>query len=228
MEGKSYEVIISDETDLLMQAKRENKATIGLLTDGIEQDFSHVSYAVESMETIDPVYLERVVRRYLKMPWMIAKTERVIIREFCITDLPEVPVFPTDTDADKIFQDEKRLEAYIHHQYGLFEYGIWALIETHTGTLIGKAGISNLSDTDQIELGYHIFPAYQRMGYAKEVCSRILSYAKEELDIKTIHARIDPSNEGSLHLAQSLGFLPMERKYNQLMPDYVQYVLNLR
>ena len=45
-------------------------------------------YAVESLAEIDIEYLERVRRRYNHIPWDIGETDRCLIRELSLSDLP--------------------------------------------------------------------------------------------------------------------------------------------
>ena len=61
-------------------------------------------------------------------------------------------------------------------------------------------------DGEILELGYHIFPEFRRMGYAKEACRSILRYGAEELYVSKFLVRIAPDNEKSKNLAVGLGF----------------------
>ena len=45
-------------------------------------------YAVESLAELDIEYLERVCRRYNHIPWDIGETDRCLIRELSLSDLP--------------------------------------------------------------------------------------------------------------------------------------------
>lgn len=45
-------------------------------------------YAVESLAELDIEYLERVRRRYNHIPWDIGETDRCLIRELSLSDLP--------------------------------------------------------------------------------------------------------------------------------------------
>ena len=45
-------------------------------------------YAVESLAELDIEYLERVRRRYNHIPWDIGETDRCLIRELSLADLP--------------------------------------------------------------------------------------------------------------------------------------------
>ena len=51
----------------------------------------------------------------------------------------------TDTEADRIFCRQQSLSDYIKCQYGFYEYGLWALTNRHTGELMWKAGLIQVS-----------------------------------------------------------------------------------
>lgn len=249
VEGTRYPVIISDEKEALLAANAAGRAIIGLWrrtpepsedeereADGgqqeraIWQDLSPARYLAESIEDLEPEYLERVVRRTFGMPWKIGETRRLIIREFETKDSCHVPPEPEDTEADRIFSRPDLLEEYIRFQYGFYEYGIWALTEKESGKLVGKAGVADLEiDWSQwelteegqpeeeqperaLELGYHIFAPFRACGYASESCREIIRYMRRQFPCR-IYAKIDASNEASIRVARSCGLKLIGRRY---------------
>lgn len=58
-----------------------------------------------------------------------------------------------------------------------------------------------------LELGYHIFSPYRRMGYGLESCQAILKYGRERLGVNRFLVRIDRKNLASKRLAGKLGFV---------------------
>ena len=219
IDGTEYGIVISDETEALLAAKAAGRAIIGLLEaeeeciiqeamDSVgvrccrkreERDLSAASYLVESLDDVDELLVEQVVRRHLGLPWIIAETDRLIIREFQVEDA----------------------ELVLREETDFYEYGIWALIEKASGRLVGKAGLSNpesteVEDEDRmvLEIGYHIFQPYRRQGYAVEACQAILQYAGEQWDDCRIYAKIDASNEASICVAKACGFTPPDQACN--------------
>ena len=92
---------------------------------------------------MDDVYLERIVRRSLGLPWRICETERLLIREFTKEDGTRVLKEPEEeTESDRVFYTPELLDAYIRHQYRFCEYGIWAVVRKSDGALVGTAGVS--------------------------------------------------------------------------------------
>lgn len=164
-------------------------------------------YAVESLAELDIEYLERVRRRYNHIPWDIGETDRCLIRELSLSDLPalyELYDKPGMTDfVEPLYDYETELEyqkAYIENMYGFYEYGMWLVFSKETGMLIGRAGL------EHNELGYMIAPEFQNQGYATEVCRFIIDYARENTDFEELYCRIDERNTASVRLAKKLGF----------------------
>lgn len=165
-------------------------------------------YAVESLAELDIEYLERVRRRYNHIPWDIGETDRCLIRELSLSDLPalyELYAKPGMTDyVEPLYDYETELEyqkAYIENMYGFYEYGMWLVFSKETGKLIGMAGL------EHDELGYMIAQEFQNRGYATEVCRFIIDYARENTDFEELYCRIDERNEASVRLAKRLGFV---------------------
>lgn len=165
-------------------------------------------YAVESLAELDIEYLERVRRRYNHIPWDIGETERCLIRELSLSDLPalyELYDKPGMTDyVEPLYDYETELEyqkAYIENMYGFYEYGMWLVFSKETGKLIGRAGL------EHNEMGYMIAPELWNRGYATEVCRFIIDYARRNTDFEELYCRIDERNAASVRLAKKLGFV---------------------
>lgn len=224
IEGTKYKITVSDDSKALCSAYAEGRAVIGLWDrSNPGQSLSPAAYIVESIKDIDTEFLEKVVRRRHGLPFLIAKTDRLIVREFISEDSHKVPHEPDGGVNGEIFYHQDFLNDYIRCQYGFFEYGIWALMDHKTGMLVGKAGIipMDLSDTKEflpfikekdtpVELGYHIFSSYRKNGYAKEGCKAIVSYASETIASR-IYARILEDNQPSIQLIEALGFTLIAR-----------------
>ncbi len=251
IDGAEYPVTISDDPKTLLAAETAGRVLIGLRQKDADQLWLPADYVIELPEVSegsaaigsvddtagennrenwpDDTWLERVVRRRYGLPWVIARTERLIIREFTPADLPQVIHDPEDTQEDRIFQEAASLKAYIHSQYGFFECGMWALIRRSDGQLVGMAGVvpetaeedpdgktdekrggkehAEKAETGNpvYELGYHIYTPYRRQGYAKEACLRLLKLVKEEYGGQAA-AYVRPDNLASVSLLESLGF----------------------
>lgn len=239
VEDVSYTVVISDEQEALFAADAAGRAIIGLWRQNqVCQSLSPAVFVVECIEDADASYLEQVVRRKLGLPWHIAETDRLLLREFCLADSVYVPEDPVDQASDRIFFTPDALEGYIKNQYGFYQYGIWAVVEKGSGNLVGKAGVSQMNNPClgtqraglehqkiELELGYHIFLPYRNQGYGTEACCAIQTYARDRMDA-ALYAKIDPSNEASIRLIQSCGFRLIERRYSEERRSYCLYGWN--
>ena len=135
---KEIPVLISDEKEALLAAKAAGRATIGLWRPGQEMgDISAAKYVVENPDDVTEVYLERVARRHLGLPWRICETERLVIREMFADDFDEV----WENQIGLGFGSVEELEAYTKNQYVFYEFGFWALLEKASGELVGVAGL---------------------------------------------------------------------------------------
>lgn len=200
VEGKQYPVTVSDENEALLAAAAAGRAIVGIWDPervGPGAGFDACLYLIGEPGAADEMLLERAVRRNAGLPWIIAETDRLLIREFTSED-PLEPESPDDGGG--VFSDRILRENYIAGQYRFHECGLWALVEKQSGAVIGKAGI-----TDG-ELGYHIYEPFRAQGYAMEACGAIIGYGREELGLKRLVIKMENENKASANLAQKLGF----------------------
>ena len=192
----------------IVSSRQQKKIADSLGIASIGEPQCGTRYAVESLAELDIEYLERVRRRYNHIPWDIGETERCLICELSLSDLPalyELYDKPGMTDyVEPLYDYETELEyqkAYIENMYGFYEYGMWLVFSKETGKLIGRAGL------EHNEMGYMIAPELWNRGYATEVCSFIIDYARENTDFEELYCRIDERNVASVRLAKKLGFV---------------------
>lgn len=200
VEGTRYPVTVSDDNEALLAAAAAGRAIIGIWDPSVRPlgaGFDACLYLVCEMEAADDMLLEKAVRRQYGLPWIIAQTKRLLIREFTKDDPLEAE---SDDDGDGVFSDRARREDYIDNQYRFHECGLWALVLKKSGVIIGKAGIT------AGQLGYHIYGPFRGRGYAFEACSAILGYAEEELGLRHVRIKTGEGNEASVRLAEALGF----------------------
>lgn len=159
------------------------------------------------------------------------ETERCVVREITLEDLPELRKIYEQkgiTDyLEPLYGEAEEIaytKAYIEKRYRFFEYGMWVVFHKETGCMIGRAGLENRDVAvgvdeegqtvyeSQVELGYMIAPAFQRQGYASEVCRAILRYAKQELEIPFVNAFIHHENIASLRFIEKMNFQLCDKK----------------
>lgn len=211
-------LLITSRDERIHLAEKWNLATAAYPNPVIPgQSLFEADVLIESFEDVDLEYLERIRRRHHGIPWVIAQTKRCILREICMEDMQalfDLYAEPGMTDyIEPLYPWEQELEyekSYIEHMYRLYEYGMWVVIEKDTGKLIGRAGLEHREYPEEsymeLELGYAIGTAYQRKGYATEVCQAIIAYAQENLEYPRINCLIEKENTASIRFIESLGF----------------------
>lgn len=135
IDGKTYGITVSDEREALLAAKAAGRAFVAVGT----QMFSGigVEYAVESFDAANEEYLERVLRRYLGLPWQITRSDRILIRELTEKDYDCV------CGEEEAFSNREQYLAYLNSQYRFYEYGLWGIERLEDGVLVGTAGVWN-------------------------------------------------------------------------------------
>lgn len=207
--------IITDSEAVILFTSNNNLASAALYTDGNRNcSFSEVLYCIEDIELMSYDRIYKMWQRYFGIPWTIRVTDRLIIREQTIDDIPALYDIYSDEEASRYMEDlykdpeEERdyLQKYIDNQYRFFEYGVWALTLKDSGKLIGRAGLSAREGYDALEIGYILGKPYRGQGYATEAVTAVMEYAEEELDVHDFIAFSKEKNTASLRLLESLGF----------------------
>lgn len=180
------------------------------------ESLSACKILLEGFQEIDRGFLENVYTRACGLPVQIAETKRLIIREMTLEDLDEVNALYREGDSAVFFpeaslerqEEEERIKAYITYMYGLYQFGMWVVIEKESRKLIGRAGfgIADYLDFSEVDMGYLIGRSYRRRGYGEEACRAVLEYAKSVLDFPGVSAYVDSENQESLGLLRKLGF----------------------
>ena len=213
-----------DEILCLVETDREERMALdlGLFCVGYlnpafpDEHLSGCRILLEGFQEIDRIFLENVHTRALGMPVLIAETGRLLIREMTLGDLdkinalyqeePSVSLSP-ELSLDRQ-EEEEKIKAYIAYMYGLYQFGMWVVIEKKSHEMIGRAGfgIADYLDFSEIDLGYLIGKPYRRRGYGEEACRAVLAYGRQVLEFPRVSAYIDGKNQSSRRLIEKLGF----------------------
>ncbi len=186
-----------------------------VLCNGNQGDsFPQGAYCMESLMDVEYEYLERIYQRGKGLPWTIAETERLILREITKADVPDLYELYADEEITRYMEslyptlkeEEEYTDNYIKNVYQFYGYGIWVLIEKDSGKLIGRAGLEYHDGFDGLELGFMLGKEYWHMGYAYEACQAVLAYGKEELEQQSYRALVHVDNNASKRLCEKLGF----------------------
>lgn len=170
---------------------------------------------------------------------IIVESERLIVRELTLEDLPAIIQMNADRRITKYIRGgkhlseeeeaqllEKRVRAY-RKANGL---GVWAICLKKDLQLIGIVSLMLLEKDElhhgKIHLGFRIGVEFWKKGYAREVGRTMINYAFNTLRLKKISAFSDKENEASIAVLTDLGF---EKLGETLIYGYSgeEYVLNL-
>lgn len=185
----------------------------------LNQDLFQANMLVEAFGEVDYTFVLEVYQRFHHEPIVIAKTNRLIIREMMLEDLEQLYHLYAEPSITRflepLYEKEEEIEftkAYIKNMYGFYGYGLWSLIDNKTQKLIGRAGLSNreVDGEIQIELGYMIGVPYQSQGMAFEACEAILEFAVNRLECYFVNCFVHPENTASIALVKKLGFIYMQ------------------
>jgi len=86
-------------------------------------------------------------------------------------------------------------------------YGIWAIVERSTNTVIGDVGFHGPPDeTGATEIGYSVIPDRRGRGYATEAATALVEWAVRQPRITVILARCEAANAASIRTLERIGF----------------------
>lgn len=214
-EQKEGVMYLTDQGDAYRDLREKGLYVLPVLHENNrDESFPGALYVAERPEEMDDTSLELAYRRLAGLPWNILTTKHCIVRETTVADVdsfyriyaePSITEYMENLFADR---DEEIAYArdYIDKVYAFYGYGMWTVLEKESGKVVGRAGISWREGYELPELGFVFGVPWQGRGYAFEVCSAILAYAKEELWMERVQALVQPGNERSLKLCERLGF----------------------
>lgn len=148
----------------------------------------------------------------LLLPNLVLKTERLIIRRFCMNDA--AACFPFMSDEQGMYLDGCKPFHTMDEEYWermkLFEEreGQYVIVLRSINEVIGTINVFD-DDSRAVsskEIGYAISPKYQRSGYAYEAISAIVNLLQNDLLFDMVVAGVLPENIPSIKLLEKLGF----------------------
>lgn len=199
---------------------RAKAACVGYEPFGAETMLSHVDMIVQGFEELDVEFFRKAYQRCHGIPWTIARTDRLALRESVPGDfdaLYDMYHEPGMADYMPGLSDDKEEEretfcAYIRGMYPFYGYGLWTVEEKSSGRVVGRAGLENGSFQGEHVpvIGYMIGTEYRRQGYGQEAVRAVVEYAFSELGMEKIYGFVHEKNQGSRRLIQRAGFQRIE------------------
>lgn len=199
----------------------------GIPVIGIEtgRDQLAADLVLTDFDALEEEDLLRTYRRGRGIPEQVIRTERLIIREMLPSDsriLARLHESPGATEYMEplggIEGTEALIRTYRDCLYPLFGMGAFMIVRREkesgaAGPVIGRIDLipSSICQGGQAEVGYLIDAGCRRRGYAGEALRAICSYARDELALEELLARVHPDNIPSRKLLEEAGFIPEDR-----------------
>lgn len=150
---------------------------------------------------------------------MILETQRLYLREMMPRDSEALHKLFSDPVAMRHYPEPFTVEmtdgwiAWNMRNYREHGFGLWALIHKVSNELIGDCGLTfqKIDGVDELEIGYHLLPAYWRQGYATEAALACRDYAFDALGRDRVVSWMRAANVASRRVAERVGMrLEME------------------
>ncbi len=86
-------------------------------------------------------------------------------------------------------------------------FGVWAIVERETATVVGDIGFVGPPDRDRsVEIGYSVVPSRRRRGYASEAAVALVAWALARPEVEHVVATCDADNRASIRTLERAGF----------------------
>ena len=82
--------------------------------------------------------------------------------------------------------------------------------------VVGRLGFHGPADDDgMLEIGYEVFPAHRRQGYAREAVIAMFDWARRDPAVHRFRASVSPENLPSRNLVTALGFIEVGSQWDE-------------
>jgi RimJ/RimL family protein N-acetyltransferase len=90
------------------------------------------------------------------------------------------------------------------------------VLRADPGVAIGRVGFHGPADVNgMLEIGYEVFPAYRRRGYAREAVLAMFDWAQRDPAVLRFRATVSPGNLPSRQLIAGLGFVEVGTQWDE-------------
>jgi RimJ/RimL family protein N-acetyltransferase len=148
----------------------------------------------------------------------VLTTQRLILREMSSADLDDIAGLLGDEYIMRYYprlKTRSEAQGWIdrnQQRYRDHGFGLWAVILRSTGEFVGDCGLTlqrvDDSDTEEVEVGYHVRAILQGNGYATEAARAARDFARDRLGLDRLIALINPANLPSQGVARNIGLKP--------------------
>ncbi len=146
---------------------------------------------------------------------VIAETQRLMLRHFHIVDGEAMDRVFADPEVMR-YGDGTKDSAWVRNWlrgcledfYSKWGFGLWAVVERSSGSVIGFCGLSRFSDVGgqpETEIGYRLAREFWGRGFATEAERAVRDYGFGTLNLSRMISIIDPRNSASINVARKIG-----------------------
>lgn len=213
LSGEDGVLLLTDSADFYGRARSADIACVYYQKeDGYAEG---VEYVIEDADQLDMEWLNRCYQRQKGIPWVIAKTERCIVREMTTDDIDRLYIMYEKEGISRYVRGlpgtyadiADYMRAYIMNMYRFYGFGMWLIQRREDGAVMGEAGLVNSDwlQEGELELGYALLEPYRRQGYGLECVRAVIEYARINDLCSRIVAGIPKENKKSAALARAAG-----------------------
>lgn len=143
------------------------------------------------------------------------ESERLRFRKIYIGDANEIFFIRSNDDVMQFMDvprhnsvgDSEKLIQTAQETYKKEAGIIWAIIEKDSKTFIGYLGFIRMTPEHcRAEIGYALKPQHWGKGYMNEAINKIVRFGFGEMHLHSIEANVNPLNERSQKVLESVGF----------------------
>jgi RimJ/RimL family protein N-acetyltransferase len=140
-------------------------------------------------------------------------SERLLLRMFRQSDFDAYAEMCGDPEVMRFLGDGQPLSradawrnlALVVGHWQLRGFGLWAVEEKRTGSLVGRVGCWQPEGWPGFEVGWVLRRQFWGKGYATEAAIQSVDFAFNRLGRERVISLIQPENSGSVAVAQRLG-----------------------
>jgi len=143
---------------------------------------------------------------------IVCETERLILREFDLSDAGEFYALNNDPEvmrytADRVFATIEESAALIRNykEYDKTGYGRWTVVLKETNEVLGWCGLKYIESVQEVDLGYRLHRRYWNKGYATEASKAALAIGFEHYGLSLIVGRTMTDNLPSRRVLEKIG-----------------------
>lgn len=115
----------------------------------------------------------------------------------------------------------KSLQSFVEH-WQERGYGIWAIVEDESSSMVGYCGLRYLADLDDVEILYGLAKAYWGRGITTQAAKAAIAYGFNVADLDKVIAMAFPENQASRRVMEKAG-LRYEKQIRIWRLDAVYY-----